>query len=130
MQITWDEPDLLNVTHVSPWSVELVTDMPAIPPAFSPFDHKSQSPLSIAQANMQDGVHNNSTTQKNDMSENVSNLTSHQNIEENDKIDLELRLSRLPKQVMTECSRSHPTCGFVIILFLCVNFSLCFLFSG
>lgn len=37
LQVTWDEPDLLqNVKRVSPWLVELVSNMPAIPPPFSP----------------------------------------------------------------------------------------------
>ncbi|CAH2041871.1 unnamed protein product [Thlaspi arvense] len=36
LQVTWDEPDLLqNVKHVSPWLVELVSNMPAI--HLSPF---------------------------------------------------------------------------------------------
>ncbi|RZB85834.1 Auxin response factor 18 isoform H [Glycine soja] len=36
LQVTWDEPDLLqNVRRVSPWLVELVSNMPAI--HFSPF---------------------------------------------------------------------------------------------
>ncbi|THG07624.1 auxin response factor 18-like [Camellia sinensis] len=36
LQVAWDEPDLLqNVTRVSPWLVELVSNMPAI--HFSPF---------------------------------------------------------------------------------------------
>lgn len=36
LQVTWDEPDLLqNVKRVSPWLVELVSNMPAI--HFSPF---------------------------------------------------------------------------------------------
>ncbi|XP_043701715.1 auxin response factor 18-like [Telopea speciosissima] len=36
LQVTWDEPDLLqNVKRVSPWLVELVSNMPAI--QFSPF---------------------------------------------------------------------------------------------
>ncbi|MCD7451555.1 Auxin response factor 18 [Datura stramonium] len=36
LQVTWDEPDLLqNVKHVSPWLVELVSNMPVI--HLSPF---------------------------------------------------------------------------------------------
>lgn len=36
LQVTWDEPDLLqNVKHISPWLVELVSNMPAI--HLSPF---------------------------------------------------------------------------------------------
>ncbi|CAL5424212.1 unnamed protein product [Camellia sinensis] len=36
LQVTWDEPDLLhNVKHVSPWLVELVSNMPVI--HMSPF---------------------------------------------------------------------------------------------
>ncbi|KAK9724009.1 hypothetical protein RND81_05G041200 [Saponaria officinalis] len=38
LQVTWDEPDLLqNVKRVSPWLVELVSNMPAI--HLSPFSH-------------------------------------------------------------------------------------------
>ncbi|KAF7804451.1 auxin response factor 18-like [Senna tora] len=41
LQVKWDEADLLeNVKRVSPWSVELLTDMPAIPPPLSPSPKK------------------------------------------------------------------------------------------
>ncbi|KAF7818618.1 auxin response factor 18-like [Senna tora] len=37
LQVTWDEPDLLqNVKRVSPWLVELVSNMPAIHPSSFP----------------------------------------------------------------------------------------------
>ncbi|XP_028775141.1 auxin response factor 18-like [Neltuma alba] len=45
LEVTWDEPDLLqNVKRVSPWLVELVSNMPAIPPPFSPPRKKMRLP--------------------------------------------------------------------------------------
>lgn len=46
LQVTWDEPDLLqNVKRVSPWLVELVSNMPAIHLSpFSPPRKKSRLP--------------------------------------------------------------------------------------
>ncbi|CAA6655255.1 unnamed protein product [Spirodela intermedia] len=48
LQVTWDEPDLLqNVKRVSPWLVELVTNMPAIHlKTFSPSRKKLRLPPS------------------------------------------------------------------------------------
>ncbi|CAL5350975.1 hypothetical protein CsSME_00038334 [Camellia sinensis var. sinensis] len=47
LQVTWDEPDLLqNVKHVSPWLVELVSNMPVIHLSpFSPPRKKLRLPL-------------------------------------------------------------------------------------
>ncbi|XP_038990578.1 auxin response factor 10-like [Hibiscus syriacus] len=46
LQVTWDEPDLLqNVKRVSPWLVELVSNVPAINLSpFSPLRKKSRLP--------------------------------------------------------------------------------------
>uniref|UniRef100_A0A0V0IRJ8 Auxin response factor n=1 Tax=Solanum chacoense TaxID=4108 RepID=A0A0V0IRJ8_SOLCH len=46
LQVAWDEPDLLqNVKHVSPWLVELVSNMPVIHPSpFSPPRKKLRLP--------------------------------------------------------------------------------------
>ncbi|KAF9594812.1 hypothetical protein IFM89_034795 [Coptis chinensis] len=45
LQVTWDEPDLLqNVKRVSPWLVELVSNMPAIHLPFSPPRKKLRIP--------------------------------------------------------------------------------------
>lgn len=45
LQVTWDEPDLLqNVKRVSPWLVELVSNMPAIHLPFSPPRKKLRVP--------------------------------------------------------------------------------------
>ncbi|KAK4750079.1 hypothetical protein SAY87_027528 [Trapa incisa] len=46
LQVTWDEPDLLqNVKRVSPWLVELISNIPAIPLSpFSPPQKKLRLP--------------------------------------------------------------------------------------